>query len=138
MSALDQTSAPSTNGHTHDSIPVDDPRTGSVIGHVPDLDAEGVAAAVRRAREAQPAWAAMTFHQRGSALREASRMLAREREAIGGTLMSETGKTREDAMLEVFSLAEALRLLGQEGRGATCARSGSAATRRPCSASASR
>jgi acyl-CoA reductase-like NAD-dependent aldehyde dehydrogenase len=109
MSALDQTAAPFTNGHTLDSIAVDDPRTGAVVGHVPELGAEEVAAAVRRARSAQPAWAALTFHQRGAALREASRRLARGREQLATTLMSETGKTREDAMLEVFSLAEALR-----------------------------
>ena len=59
----------------------------------------------------------MTFHQRGVALREASRMLARERESIGGTLMAETGKTREDAMLEVFSLAEALRFWARRAEG---------------------
>ena len=94
MSALDQAAAPSTNGHTHDSIAVDDPRTGAIGGLVAELDAEGVAEAVRRAREAQPAWAALTFHQRGAALREASRQLARQREEIAGTLMSETGKTR--------------------------------------------
>src|SRR3954447_24644690 len=93
MSALDQAAAPSTNGHTHDSIAVDDPRTGEVIGHVPDLDAKGVAAAVRRPGGAQPAWAALTFHQRGAALREASRQLARQRQEIAGTLMAETGKT---------------------------------------------
>ena len=52
-----------------------DPATGEEIGRVPLLDASGVAAAVARARAAQPAWARLSY-------RERARFILRAREVV--------------------------------------------------------
>jgi acyl-CoA reductase-like NAD-dependent aldehyde dehydrogenase len=44
-----------------DTIPVENPATGEIIAHVPDMSAEEVAGLVERARAAQPAWEALGF-----------------------------------------------------------------------------
>ena len=46
------------------TIAVDNPATGEVIGHVPDLGADEVRALVERARAAQPAWQALGARRR--------------------------------------------------------------------------
>ncbi len=49
---------------THPVIETRDPRTGEVIGTVPDCSAAEVAAAVERARAAQKAWGGLPFAER--------------------------------------------------------------------------
>ena len=51
-------------GDAASQIPVENPATGAVIGHVPDIDAAGVKHMVDVARAAQPAWAEMGFEAR--------------------------------------------------------------------------
>ena len=46
-------------------IAVENPATGEVIAHVPDMTAEQVAELARAARAAQPAWEALGFEGRG-------------------------------------------------------------------------
>jgi acyl-CoA reductase-like NAD-dependent aldehyde dehydrogenase len=52
-------------------IAVENPATGEVIAHVPDLGPERVAELARAARAAQPAWEALGFEGRGRVLRRA-------------------------------------------------------------------
>jgi acyl-CoA reductase-like NAD-dependent aldehyde dehydrogenase len=80
-------------------IPVHDPATGRVIAHVPDLGPEEVAALAARGRAAQPAWAALGFDGRGRLLRRAQRWLTDHAEEVIATIVSETGKPYEDALL---------------------------------------
>src|ERR1700742_4219430 len=98
MTSLEQeTSATATaNGATGD-IAVENPATGQVIAHVPDLGAEAVADMVRRARAAQPAWEALGFEGRGRVLRRAQRWLTDNSDRVVETIVSETGKAWEDA-----------------------------------------
>jgi acyl-CoA reductase-like NAD-dependent aldehyde dehydrogenase len=78
-------------------IGVENPATGQVIAHVPDLGAEAVAELARRGRAAQPAWEALGFEGRGRVLRRAQRWLLDNAERVIETIVSETGKTWEDA-----------------------------------------
>jgi len=78
-------------------IAVENPATGQVIAHVPDLGADAVAELARRGRAAQPAWEALGFEGRGRVLRRAQRWLLDNAERVIETIVSETGKTWEDA-----------------------------------------
>ncbi|HEY6476289.1 MAG TPA: aldehyde dehydrogenase family protein [Polyangia bacterium] len=81
------------------SITVENPASGEVIASVPNLDAAAVAAAAARGRAAQPAWEALGFDGRGRVLRRMQKWLMDNADRVTRTIMSETGKTWEDAQL---------------------------------------
>ncbi|MCW2999501.1 MAG: putA 2, partial [Solirubrobacterales bacterium] len=84
-------------------IPVENPATGEIIAHVPDLDADAIAAMAVKARAAQPGWDAMGFEGRGRVLLRMQKWLTDNSERVIRTVMSETGKTYEDAQLADWS-----------------------------------
>ncbi len=79
------------------SIPVENPATGEVIRSVPDLTAAQVAELAARARAAQPGWAALGFDGRAQVMRRAQKWLMDNAERVIETIVSETGKSWEDA-----------------------------------------
>ncbi|MBU2693738.1 aldehyde dehydrogenase family protein [Pimelobacter sp. 30-1] len=81
------------------TIAVENPATGQVIGTVPDLSADDVAAAARRARAAQPAWAALGYDGRAAVLRRMQRWIVDHTDEVVATICAETGKAYEDALL---------------------------------------
>jgi acyl-CoA reductase-like NAD-dependent aldehyde dehydrogenase len=90
-------------------IAVENPATGEVIAHVPDLGPEQVAELARAARAAQPAWEALGFEGRGRVLRRAQKWVVDNVDRVIETIVSETGKTYEDALIvEVMYGANAL------------------------------
>src|SRR3954465_13162745 len=92
---------------TSDQIPVENPATGQTIGHVPDTHPDEIARMVATARAAQPAWAEMGFDARAKVFYRARKWLVDNRERVAQTIVAETGKTREDAMLaEVLFIAD--------------------------------
>jgi acyl-CoA reductase-like NAD-dependent aldehyde dehydrogenase len=84
-------------------IPVENPATGEIVTTVPDLDAAAVAELARRARIAQPTWEAYGFEGRGRVLRRMQKWVMDNAERIIETIVSETGKTYEDAQLAEIS-----------------------------------
>ena len=80
-------------------IPVENPATGEVVATVPDLGAEEVAAAVARARDAQPAWEALGFEGRAKVLIAARRWMGANSQRVVESIVSETGKSWDDAEL---------------------------------------
>src|SRR4051795_9887077 len=88
-------------------IPVENPATGQIIGHVPDLGADEVKRLVNEARAAQPAWAEMSFDARAKVFYRARKWLVDNRKRVARTIVEETGKTYEDALLaEVLFIAD--------------------------------
>lgn len=75
-----------------------DPATGAEIGRAPLCSPDEVRLAVTRARAAQPAWAAVTFNQRGRAILRARELMLAEREQIAQLISRETGKPVAEAM----------------------------------------
>ena len=67
------------------------PATGAELGRVPLSSPEDVRQAVRRAREAQPAWASLTFRQRAKIILKARALLLKEREEVAELVSRETG-----------------------------------------------
>ena len=75
--------AEQNGGTTGDQIPVENPATGQIIGHVPDLGADEVKRLVDEARAAQPAWAAMGFDARRKVFLRARKWLVA---SVAGTV----------------------------------------------------
>jgi len=120
MASADTTTVPSGNGHgAHGAdVPVDNPATGEVIAHVPDLGAEAVAGLARRGRAAQPGWLALGFEGRGRVLLRMQKWCMDNAGRIVETIVSETGKTHEDAAFSEVSYAGgALRFWAKEAAG---------------------
>jgi acyl-CoA reductase-like NAD-dependent aldehyde dehydrogenase len=86
------------------TLPVHDPARGGVVGELPIADADAVAAAVSRARSAQPAWGALPVRARCGTLKRARRELVRARSEILDRLERETGKTRFDVVGELMGV----------------------------------
>ncbi len=87
------------------AIAVANPATGEIIATVPSLSPEDVKAIVARAREAQPGWEELGFDGRAQVLRRAQKWVTDNAARIIDVIVSETGKTREDAQLAEISYA---------------------------------
>ena len=86
-------------------IQVENPATGETIATVPDLSEDAVAAMAARGRAAQPEWEAYGFEGRGRVLLRAQKWLMDNAEQVVSTIVSETGKTFEDASLAEIGYA---------------------------------
>ena len=70
---------------------------------------EDVAAAIARARAAQPAWAATSMKARAAIVERALGIVLEMQDEIIDTVVAETGKARTDAMsMEIFAVADSL------------------------------
>jgi acyl-CoA reductase-like NAD-dependent aldehyde dehydrogenase len=107
MATVEQHAMQTLNGATHagTDIPVENPATGEIVGTVPDLDAAAVAELARKGREAQPRWEAFGFEARAQVLKRAQKWLMDNHVRMVETIISETGKTYEDAMLAEIGYA---------------------------------
>jgi acyl-CoA reductase-like NAD-dependent aldehyde dehydrogenase len=104
MATVEQAPAAVQNGT---GIPVENPATGETIATVPTLGPAEVKQLAVRARAAQPAWEALGFEERGKVLRRAQKWVTDNSERIIATIVSETGKTYEDAQLAEIMYAAA-------------------------------
>jgi acyl-CoA reductase-like NAD-dependent aldehyde dehydrogenase len=87
---------------------VENPATGATIAEIPSLSRAEVAAAVERARAAQPAWEAMGFKGRAALMRDIRKWMIGNRARIIRTIGEENGKPYEDSQIEVFYCADSL------------------------------
>ena len=85
------------------------PATGEEIGRAALTSPEEVARAVNRAREAQPAWTARSFRERGRLIMKARRVILDELDEIALLISQETGKPAAEAIS--LELAPALDLM---------------------------
>jgi acyl-CoA reductase-like NAD-dependent aldehyde dehydrogenase len=97
--------APSGVAHAGEEISVENPATGQTVGSVPDLGSEAVAELARRGRIAQPGWEAYGFEGRARVLLRAQKWVMDNAERLIETIVSETGKTYEDASLAEIGYA---------------------------------
>jgi acyl-CoA reductase-like NAD-dependent aldehyde dehydrogenase len=103
MATVEQRSTATATTNGDGGIPVENPATGEVIASVPNRSAAEVAEIVARARAVQPAWEALGYAGRGRILRRAQRWVMDNSDRLIRTIMSETGKTYEDAQLAEIS-----------------------------------
>lgn len=100
-----------------ETLRVTNPATGQLIQEVPAADAAAADAAMARARQAQPAWGALPFSERGRILRRLARAI-RDDATFLDTLCAESGKPRYEAEnIELFYTLELTRYYtGRAGR----------------------
>ncbi len=98
-SATQDTSAGTNGGSGSASIPVENPATGELITTIPMLGVAEIEQLVAGARAAQPGWAALGFDGRARVMKRAQQWMLDNPERIIDTVVSETGKTHEDAQL---------------------------------------
>src|SRR3954453_15082119 len=104
MASTEAPATQSTNGgQTRPDIEVSNPATGRVIATVPDLGPDDVREIVAKARAAQPGWEALGFAGRARIMRRAQKWLLDNAQRVIETIVSETGKTYEDAQLAEIS-----------------------------------
>src|SRR5437764_3786903 len=84
-------------------IAVENPATGETIATVPDLGADAVSEMAARGRAAQPRWEAFGFEGRARVLLRAQKWLMDNADQVVSTIVSETGKTYEDATFAEIS-----------------------------------
>ncbi|MDX6613870.1 MAG: hypothetical protein QOD75_3056, partial [Blastocatellia bacterium] len=75
-----------------------DPASGEEIGRAPLASAGEVSQAVARARLAQPAWAALSFRERGRVVMKARELVLQNLDAIALLISRETGKPVAEAI----------------------------------------
>ena len=98
-------------------IAVENPATGETVGYVDDMDAATVAAIVDRARAAQPDWEALGFEGRAAKLRDLRVWMVENRKRVIDMLVTEGGKTPEDAMLaDLWYVCDALGFWGKKAK----------------------
>src|SRR5207248_3524314 len=88
-------------GESGRSGPVYDPARGVQSGAVDSATAEEIDRAVQAAKEAFPAWRAMSLSRRTAILFRVREFIDQRREEIGRILTAEHGKVLSDAMGEV-------------------------------------
>jgi acyl-CoA reductase-like NAD-dependent aldehyde dehydrogenase len=90
------------------------PATGRPFAEVSLLDAEQAGLAVAAAREALPAWRALSYHERGRILLRARDIVLREADALASLIAREQGKPVAEAhLVEILPALEALKHLAE-------------------------
>ena len=83
------------------SIPVTNPATGAVLGHVPRMGAAETRRAIEAADAAWPAWRAQTARERGAILRRWFELLMAHQEDLAKLMTAEQGKPLAESKGEV-------------------------------------
>ena len=95
-------------------IVVHDPSTGEEIGRAPLLNEDDVAAAVNRARLAQPAWAKFSYRERARFILRAREVVLEQLEEIAKLISSETGKPPTEAIsMEIVPTLDLMHFFAQ-------------------------
>ena len=97
-----------------ETIPVDDPATGEIIGHVPDVGAAGTTEAVAAAAREFPAWRALTGKDRGAILERWAQAMHRHADDLARIMTAEQGKPLAEARGEVAYGASFLEWFAHE------------------------
>jgi succinate-semialdehyde dehydrogenase/glutarate-semialdehyde dehydrogenase len=94
-----------------------DPSTGEEIGRAPLMNAADVAAAVNRARAAQPAWAALSYRQRAPFILRAREIVLDQLEEIATLISRETGKPAVEAIsMEIVPTLDLMHYFAENTR----------------------
>ena len=102
MPGMTATTAPLRDGR----LGVEDPATGQLIREVPIASGDAVREMAARARQAQRAWAEAGLSARADVFAAARRWLIANQDRVRSVICSETGKTHDDAQVEVTVAAQ--------------------------------
>src|SRR4051794_28777152 len=88
-----------------ETIEIENPATGKTFASVPRCTTDDVAAAVKRARQAQKAWRATSFKERQRILLRFHDLVLDNREHILDIVQLESGKARRHGFEEIMDVA---------------------------------
>ena len=101
---------------SHPVIETFDPRYGTLIGVVPDMDDVAVRAAVARARAVSGAWSSLTYAERSRHLLAVRDRLLDRAEELVEVICAETGKQRAEAVTtELMAVCETMSWYARNG-----------------------
>ena len=95
-------------------IPVENPATGEVIGHIAAATPAEIDAAVAAARTAFKSWSCLPPVERSRALRRLGDAIAAAADGMARTMTLEQGKPLNEAKGEILKLAEACHFYAEE------------------------
>jgi len=98
------------------SMPVTNPATGEIIGHVPRLGTAETREAIDAAAAAQKDWAARTAKERADILRAWFDLMIAHRDDLGAILTAEQGKPLAEARGEISYGASFIEWFAEEAR----------------------
>jgi acyl-CoA reductase-like NAD-dependent aldehyde dehydrogenase len=91
------------------------PATLEPVGEIELQTAEDVRTALESARKAQPAWAELSFRERGRYMMRALKILLEKQDEYIDVILSETPKTRSEAlMMDIFAACDSLHFYAKE------------------------
>lgn len=98
------------------TLPVEDPATGAVIGHVPDCGAEETRAAIAAAEAAFGPWRARTAGERSAILERWHALVLENVDDLARIMTAEQGKPLTEAAGEIRYAASFIKWFAEEGR----------------------
>ncbi|MBE9558269.1 MAG: NADP-dependent succinate-semialdehyde dehydrogenase [Proteobacteria bacterium] len=99
-----------------ETINVNNPATGDILGAVPKMGADETRRAIEAANAAWPAWRARTAKQRGDIIRRWYELMLENQDDLGMLMTLEQGKPLPEAKGEVAYAASFLEWFAEEGR----------------------
>ncbi|MCC6274377.1 MAG: aldehyde dehydrogenase family protein [Leptospiraceae bacterium] len=91
------------------------PATLKPIGDLPLFDREMVEEKIQIAKNEYSNWSKFTLKERSKIIIEFRKVLAQSKEEMISTICEENGKTRMDALIEVFTVCEAANYVAKKG-----------------------
>lgn len=101
---------------SRDTLPVLNPATGHVLGHLPIATMDDLDAAVSAAVEGFDRWKATSAFDRAVVLRRTAQLLRDRRDLIACILTLEQGKPVAEARAEIDGAANVFEWFAEEGR----------------------
>ncbi|WP_084175046.1 NAD-dependent succinate-semialdehyde dehydrogenase [Afifella pfennigii] len=98
------------------ALAVEDPATGEILGHVPDLGARETREAINAAEEAFAGWASLLPQERARFLRAWHDLIAENRADLATLMVLEQGKPYAEALGEIDYAASFVEWYAEEAR----------------------
>jgi succinate-semialdehyde dehydrogenase/glutarate-semialdehyde dehydrogenase len=98
------------------TLPVTNPATGEMLGHIPNMGAAETRRAIAAAAAALPAWAARTAKDRAAVLRRWFELMLRHQEDLAVLMTAEQGKPLAESKGEILYAASFIEWFAEEGK----------------------
>jgi len=98
------------------TLAVQDPATGALVGHVPDMDGADTRAAIDAAAAAFPAWRARPAGERSQILERWNALVLENAADLAAIMTAEQGKPLKEAEGEIRYAASFIKWFAEEGR----------------------
>ncbi len=117
MSTTPQPSSPAADAAkpSAEQLPCLNPATGQIITSLDVANDADIDAMVNAARQAAPSWSALSIQRRSELLVRARDIMLDRRDELLDLMISETGKPRSDATIDLLNLSETISYYTSNG-----------------------